>query len=468
MSISVKIRTDKHPEPKDVFDALFNKGEAIIITSPDYPCAKFGNLNTALRGVEFYEEDNGIEVRVCSFGSADDYRLFAKTVKAVMDLTGGKAFFEDDDEEEITDPLTRFNESWVNEQRESFFNMYRILILQYGSKITIYGLFAPICIGPRLLKWFGIKGGEEPKMEIINNLQDYLISIQWHLSKLQDTKTRLAIPNRENPAERGKNISLIAMKNGKVSDFDYISFADIFCIMDMDNEETTPVLVPFDKITKIIPNKGFHMIDEYQVERTEELTSETFHQIMERARLYQPDDLMHEPISPGGGYDETQNTVILMWNPAISSVKLEDHNKSIPNLFTEVFNWSVWEHEKAKCGDRFFLVRCGEGNTGIVMSGIFESHPYEADDWSGKGRQTFYMDMKPNVILNPDTAPMITTDQLEKEIPNFQWDGGHSGRILQPNDSKKLEEMWKSYLKENHDSFDGITMNAVGLFETVD
>lgn len=60
MSISVKIRTNKHPEPKEVFEALMNKGERIIITSPEYPSVKFGNLNTALRGIEVNEEENGI------------------------------------------------------------------------------------------------------------------------------------------------------------------------------------------------------------------------------------------------------------------------------------------------------------------------------------------------------------------------------------------------------------------------
>lgn len=155
-------------------------------------------------------------------------------------------------------------------------------------------------------------------------------------------------------------------------------------------------------------------------------------------------------------------------NPAISSVKLEDHNETIPNMFTEEYNWSVWEHEKAKCGDRFFLVRCGDGNTGIVMSGVFDSHPYESGDWSGKGRRTFYMEMTPNVILNPDKAPMLTTAELEKAIPGFQWSGGHSGRILPPEDAKKLEDLWHEYLRKNHDAIDGKNMNAVGQYEQME
>ena len=72
---------------------------------------------------------------------------------------------------------------------------------------------------------------------------------------------------------------------------------------------------------------------------------------------------------------------------------MERHNESIGSMLSRYYNWSVWEYEKAKCGDRFYMVRVGEGNTGVVMSGVFDSHPYEAADWSGKGRRTFYMDM---------------------------------------------------------------------------
>ena len=127
MSITVRIRTEKHPAPKDVFEAFVKNGESIIVTSPDYPCVKFGNPNTALRGIELNEEDNGIEVRVCSFASADDYRLFAKAIDVLMKITGGKAYYDDDDEDEITDPFKRFDESWVYSERESSFNVYRIL-----------------------------------------------------------------------------------------------------------------------------------------------------------------------------------------------------------------------------------------------------------------------------------------------------------------------------------------------------
>ena len=152
-----------------------------------------------------------------------------------------------------------------------------------------------------------------------------------------------------------------------------------------------------------------------------------------------------------------------MWNPAISSVKLKDHNADIPRLLTAYFNWSVWDYKKANCGDRFFLLRVGEGNTGIVMSGVFDSNPYENENWSGRGREVYYMDMLPNLILDPDAFPMITTQQLEETIPSFDWSGGHSGRLLNGNDAMTLEKLWHRYMTEHIDDADGITMNAIQM-----
>ena len=179
------------------------------------------------------------------------------------------------------------------------------------------------------------------------------------------------------------------------------------------------------------------------------------------ARRYQPQRFHWKPPFPGHGLDEGQDTYILMWNPDISSVSLEDHNATIPVMLTEYFNWSVWEHERAGFGDHFFLVRCGEGNTGVVMSGVFDSIPFQDEDWSGHGRDTYYMDMIPNLILNPDTVSMITTEQLQKAIPSFDWTGGHSGRLLSLDEAKTLESLWTNYIGKNTNQVDGINMNYI-------
>ena len=118
-----------------------------------------------------------------------------------------------------------------------------------------------------------------------------------------------------------------------------------------------------------------------------------------------------------------QNTVILMWNTSISSYTMD---RFVSDLFDMAdgwpptdFNWSVWEHDKVRNGDKFFMVKVGPGTNGVVMSGEFTSDPYQGDDWSGKGRHVFYMDMELKEMIHPDICPLLTSEELAKEIPDF-------------------------------------------------
>ena len=70
------------------------------------------------------------------------------------------------------------------------------------------------------------------------------------------------------------------------------------------------------------------------------------------------------------------------------------------------------------------------------------------------------MDMLPNVVLDPDEAPMLTTEQLNEAIPSFDWTGGHSGRLLTKDEAKTLETIWEDFLQKNKDKVDGRTMNV--------
>lgn len=146
-------------------------------------------------------------------------------------------------------------------------------------------------------------------------------------------------------------------------------------------------------------------------------------------------------------------TYILFWNPDISSFKLDDYQKKLGMLEYLNLNWSVWEYEEACSSDRFFMVRCGEGKTGICMSGYFASDPYKGEDWSGKGREVYYMDLDPDIMIHPDYRPILTTDELTKAIPEFDWTGGHSGRLLDTPLAEKLEALWKKFLEDNEEIF---------------
>ena len=147
------------------------------------------------------------------------------------------------------------------------------------------------------------------------------------------------------------------------------------------------------------------------------------------------------------------HAVILMWNPSVSSFKMEDYLEGMRNFNQFCLNWSVWVHEKVHQYDRFFMVRVGGERTGIVMSGLIMSAPYKGKDWSGKGREVYYVDLRVSVMVHPETNLLMTADELSELIPDFDWRGGHSGRVLSEEQSVRLMNLWELHQDRYADDF---------------
>ena len=109
-------------------------------------------------------------------------------------------------------------------------------------------------------------------------------------------------------------------------------------------------------------------------------------------------------------------------------------------------------------GDRFYIVKVGDGNVGIVMAGTFSSHPYIATNWSGKGRKSYMIELEPSFMINPEVMPLLTIDELDKTIPNFMWKGGYSGRKLEKDQAAALEKIFSNYLNLIDGKDDGINL----------
>lgn len=142
-------------------------------------------------------------------------------------------------------------------------------------------------------------------------------------------------------------------------------------------------------------------------------------------------------------------TFILKWNPAISSVTIDDWNYMARKQLFINANWSVHDHKKLNVGDRWFMLRVGEGKTGIVGHGYFKTNPQKAEDWSGKGRPCYYCDLEIG-LLCPDDEPMISTEELERNIPQINWRAGHSGTIFPKRYERALNNLFNKYYEEHH------------------
>lgn len=148
-----------------------------------------------------------------------------------------------------------------------------------------------------------------------------------------------------------------------------------------------------------------------------------------------------------------RNTFLLRWNPALSSYTMERLDEDMTDWangeWSDDFDWSVHDWQKARKGDRFFMLRVGEGNTGVFAAGRFTSDPFLGDDWSGKGREVHYMTMEFETVFHPERAEIITTEELRAELPEIDWSGGHSGVMLDAESAERLELMWRDYVGRN-------------------
>lgn len=460
MSVCVYFRTAKQFKAEKIYGEIADRGEKIMLGTQDFPSLKLGSYQEALRGIEINKEDYGYEVRVCSFANRADLHLFIVAVDVMKSLTGVKAMLED--EEEVSNPKKFFDDNWVEEQVESSREVVCALVQHNGVPIIMSGLFFPICFGPLSARSFGINL-LNPQKDAFDMLQFFLSKLQWYFGSKKGTSTRLAIPNPAGEDERPLNISLIYAENGKVQPFDYVTYADVVGLVDKDGDV---VMIHIEDFARIAQAMDFAMLDDYQYSVREPLSYDDFKKMQNMARLYQVDDLFFAPLFPGEGYDERQKTFVLMWNPAVSNVKMENFVKQIPELLTSRFDWNVYDYDKAKKGDKFIMVRCGEGRTGLVMSGVFSSNPYPDEDWDGKGQPFYYMDLKPNFIADPERVKsMITTEDLQMAFSYFNWTGGPSGRLLTDDQSEFLEKLLTDYLSQFYNNVDGITVNGFALPE---
>ena len=148
-------------------------------------------------------------------------------------------------------------------------------------------------------------------------------------------------------------------------------------------------------------------------------------------------------------------TIILFWNPEISDVSVTAFRMGMKH--EDRTTWEVHCHDRAEVGDLVYLVRCDKPTGGIVMRGIIASKPERGPHWYNEGCHSWYADIAVTHVLNPLTAPLITVEQLQREIPGFKWDGGHSGRVLRAGWAKRLNAIWENYLSSNPTLFKGGT-----------
>lgn len=62
-----------------------------------------------------------------------------------------------------------------------------------------------------------------------------------------------------------------------------------------------------------------------------------------------------------------------------------------------------------------------------------------------------YIRMSLSNMIHPERTPLLlTTGELTKAIPDFNWKERHSGEMLNDVQSAKLDEVWQDYIERTH------------------
>ncbi len=387
--------------------------------------------------------------------------------------------------------------------------MIRALVCFSGTSAISQGLFHSFCIGPWLLTRFGISvepdfhgypasGAEirnfadmlrqaSPELadsvfpESVSFLSDRIVSItlsdeeaekaldlmshlsqvQWQYSGCPDTSTEMRAVNPEfhpeiirgefnrdddeDPATFSKSISALSSRRLMEGEFPlFISYADLASVThDGIEDPDNTLLIPFDSLPSIMSGKR---VDDLQFVIEHPMKEGEVDNFLGAVPVFVPRDIFFTPDWPGFGHSDRQNTYIMMWNPEISSIKMEDFRDILAHMRTASLNWSIHERGDARIGDRFYLVCCGGSHRGMVASGLLASNPYMGEDWSGKGREVWYVDLAFNVMVDPEEGNPVSLDELTLAMPDFDWHGGHSGRLLPKAQSEVLNDLWRGHL----------------------
>ncbi|MFN8410955.1 MAG: EVE domain-containing protein [Anaerolineales bacterium] len=147
------------------------------------------------------------------------------------------------------------------------------------------------------------------------------------------------------------------------------------------------------------------------------------------------------------------NTYLLAFNPKrwrwTDLPELSAHVKSGAVVLDR---WGTGTSRRLKKGDRFFLIQLGEEPKGIFASGYIETDSYQDLHWMEEksllGEQANYVQIRYDVLLNPETDPILPREILNHPpLSQMHWNIRMSGVQIPEAVAGELEILWKTAIK---------------------
>lgn len=498
--IALTFNTDGLPDLDPVFDQACVELDADIIIRDLRPQAGDDDTDDSeantpgrdiivcardkgLRGVFVHTRENGAHLGIATPASSADYSLFAYLCKSLQAITGREPEFAKDipRDKAYTEPLgdiELFSEGWTMQclMADHAACIARTFKGDFPAVFECYNY--PVAIGPRVLASFKLYPVRKPSLQTArayHRMTDYLASVQWKFEdvvrtsqgrcmvrRFDDPDEREAMENNEFTEEDARRImdEINSGANGSAMVFSmsaipvnapdevvahpqFLTYGDYVSFFDMESQEQL-ALVPFSRLDGLIEDVPGSFIDESQYIAEEPLDDSQIAGMLSLADRYSPPSPFVRPTYPGMGAPDGQRTFIFFWTPGVNGPTIAEFRRMIPKMQLATMQQPITQHTEARMGDRFFLV-CNSPRMpkGIVMSGILSSNPYLAEGGDGETRR---VDLRPNFMMDTRHPSLLTSDLLTDAFPDFDWNGGPTGRRLPDEDAAALEELWAPQL----------------------
>ena len=479
-------------------DTTPSSGDDILV------CAR----DKGLRGVFVHTRANAAHVAMATPAALADYEVFARVCLKLHDYTGNEGEFGEECRGvecycRPADGVKLFSREWTEQclMADYIFAVGKGFHGRLPEYLECFNI--PFVFGPKMMTDFGLYPLRRPSqrgMKAYCRMLDYAVGVQWEFAgtertasgkcmvrRIEDPTEREALENNDFTEEDARRLMAeIAdgTRNARIFTMSVfpvgapaetvapprlIAYGDYISFFDTESNEQL-ALVPFaclEGLTGEIPGR---FIDEAQFVADEPVDDEKIASMLAASPRFTPEPPFNPPLYPGTGISRGQRTFVFLWNPATSDLKTPEFRRAIPRMQLLTLRLSIADSGEARMGDRAFVV-CNSPRMpkGIVMSGLIISNPYRFD--GPDAPTSWYVDFRPNLMMDPRNPSLLTSDLLADAIPGFDWQGCAGGRRLADEDAHTLEELWAPQLDYAVSTFidsDGLdkTLNAISPRES--
>ena len=159
---------------------------------------------------------------------------------------------------------------------------------------------------------------------------------------------------------------------------------------------------------------------------------------------------------------------LISWNP--ENWDWYDYDRTCAKTTPEdtfIDSWSCTS-KKPRIGDEIFLIKLGDKPRGIIGHGFVHRESYSGVHYdtgkAEKGKQSNYIDVEFDCLLNHKTEKILFQDDLKTQCPSQTWSPQSSGIEIKAEVVPSLQNLWKEITDNRSNEEDHTTMFDDSLF----